>query len=174
MSTRIHIIALAICLFTTVCAYAKPDKGDKAYVDQEVKILIERFGKDEQRIRNLEKRESDNNTAQNERIIELEKKVDVLSKQLAALKKWAEGKWETGVVELEKAKEPRVPLWVKILLFAVAAIILAVLGLAVWSSRAVTPSNPAESSDRPKCPRCGWEHDPKDTVCKNPNCKTQF
>ncbi len=26
----------------------------------------------------------------------------------------------------------------------------------------------------PKCPRCGMEHDPGDTVCKNPNCKTQF
>lgn len=31
-----------------------------------------------------------------------------------------------------------------------------------------------ESTDpeMPKCPRCGKEHDPSDTVCKN--CKTQF
>lgn len=30
------------------------------------------------------------------------------------------------------------------------------------------------ASGRPKCPRCGWEHDPSDTICKNPDCKTQF
>ena len=26
----------------------------------------------------------------------------------------------------------------------------------------------------PKCPRCGLEHNPDDTVCKNPKCRTQF
>ena len=29
-------------------------------------------------------------------------------------------------------------------------------------------------ADLPKCPRCGLWHDPNDTVCKNPNCRTQF
>jgi hypothetical protein len=25
-----------------------------------------------------------------------------------------------------------------------------------------------------RCPRCGWEYAPGDTICKNPNCKTHF
>lgn len=29
-------------------------------------------------------------------------------------------------------------------------------------------------ADLPKCPRCGLGHDPSDTVCKNPNCRTRF
>jgi hypothetical protein len=32
----------------------------------------------------------------------------------------------------------------------------------------------AFEDQRPKCPRCGQEHNPGDTICKNPNCRTQF
>ena len=45
-----------------------------------------------------------------------------------------------------------------------------------WT-RSYTPKSPFASAGpgaRPKCPRCGWEHDPGDTICKNPACKTQF
>ncbi len=176
MNTRIPIIALAICLFATVGAYAKPDKDDSKYTDEKVGKVQKSVEYHETRIKALETSVKKDSEEQNKRIAELEKKVDDLSKDLAALDKWAKEKWGIGVQELEKVKDqdPKVPFWVKLLLFSVAAIILAVLGFAFWPRKTVSPPSSAESSDRPKCPRCGWEHDPKDTVCKNPNCKTQF
>lgn len=176
MNTRILIIALAICLFTTLVTYAKPDKDDSKYTDEKVAKVEKTVSAHETRIKALETSVKNDSEEQNKRIAELEKQVDDLSKDLATLDKWAKEKWGIGVQELEKVKdqEPKVPFWTKLLLFAVAAVILAVLGFAFWPRKTVSPSASAESSDRPKCPRCGWEHDPKDTVCKNPNCKTQF
>ena len=40
------------------------------------------------------------------------------------------------------------------------------------SSPVVSPT--VSETDHPKCPRCGLEHNPGDTVCKNPNCQTYF
>ncbi len=186
MNTRIPIIALAICLFAILGAYAKPDKDDKAYTDKkvgEVASWVATVQKSvehhETRIKALEISVKKDLEEQNKRISELEKKVDDLSKKLAALDKWSHEKWDKGGEELEKAnkktekvdKKSSYSLW---LLVPVTIVILAVVVFAFWPRKTVSPSAVAESSDRPKCPRCGWEHDPKDTVCKNPNCKTQF
>lgn len=58
---------------------------------------------------------------------------------------------------------------------------IAILGFFIWvrtGSKIVTAQASQKQtevdSNLPKCPRCGQEHDPTDTVCKNPNCKTQF
>lgn len=64
-------------------------------------------------------------------------------------------------------------------------IIVGVLGIAlvcvaVYRRKGVQSlSSPATIADtspvtRLKCPRCGMEHASDDTICKNPNCKTQF
>lgn len=179
MNTRIPIIALAICLFTTLVTYAKPDKDDSKYTDEEVGKVQKAVEYHETRIKALETSVKKDSEEQNKRIAELEKKVDDLSKELTALDKWCHEKWDKVVEELEKAnkktekvdKKCSYSLW---LLVPVTIVILAVVVFAFWPRKAVPPSLPPDPSDRPKCPRCGWEHDPKDTVCKNPNCKTQF
>lgn len=179
MNIRIHIIALTICLFATLGAYAKPDKDDSKYTDEKVGKVQKTVVDHETRIKALETSVKKDSEEQNRRIAELEKKVDSLSKDLAALDNWAKEKWGIGVKELEEAnkkaekgvRKSSYSLW---LLMPVSIVILAVLGFAFWPRKTVPPSVPPESFDRPKCPRCGWEHDPGDTVCKNPNCKTQF
>lgn len=50
-------------------------------------------------------------------------------------------------------------------------ILVGLLCFVFWPLKTkATPVSPNKN----KCPRCGWEHDPGDTVCKNPNCRTQF
>ena len=186
MYTRIPIIALAVCLTVASSAYALRLKGNSRYTDKKVGKVENTVSDLESRIDNLETSVENDSEEQDKRIAQLEKKVDDLSKELTALDKWAHEKWDKGVEELEKANEKaenaskeakkgvRTSSYSLGLLLPVAAIILIILGFAFWPRKTVSPSSSADSSDRPKCPRCGWEHDPKDTVCKNPNCKTQF
>lgn len=51
---------------------------------------------------------------------------------------------------------------------------LSIVGFGGWLFFPRKASPPIAPVGRPKCPRCGWEHDPGDTICKNPACKTQF
>lgn len=211
MKTRIHIIAFAICLFAALGAHAKRDKDDSAYTDTQVKILTERFVKDEKWIVDLEKREKSNNAtqtarieqlekeidqlstkladlekreksntdAQTERIEQMEKEINQLSTKLADLQKWEEDKWKVGKDELSKAQKTAqvgnakgiIALGI---LIPIAALVLLFAGFFFWPrTRGETPA-PPPSGTRPKCPGCGWEHDPGDTICKNPSCKVQF
>ena len=66
--------------------------------------------------------------------------------------------------------------WVLALWVGIPVVVLLLLGLILLfipaSSR--SSNNRQGDNERLKCPRCGWEHDPGDTVCKNPACKTQF
>lgn len=64
-----------------------------------------------------------------------------------------------------------VALWITI------PIVMAICGflfLVFRSRRSKSSAINHTRSEHNKCPRCGWEHDPGATVCKNPNCKTQF
>ena len=74
--------------------------------------------------------------------------------------------------EIETARKGIIAFWVSI---PSAIIILIFLTFLFWVPKSSgRPENIAKSDERKKCPRCGWEHDSNDTVCKNPNCKTQF
>lgn len=157
---------------------AKLDKDDSAYTDKQVGALTERVEEDEKRIVDLEKREKENNDGQAERIRELEGEVNRLSSELAELKKWGEDKWSVGKEELSRANQTAVDgnakgnlaLWI---LLPVAALVLLFAVFFFWPrKRDGQSSTPLEPGSRPKCPRCGWEHDPGDTACKNPACKT--
>ena len=64
--------------------------------------------------------------------------------------------------------------WLKVALSTIGAFVVVFFVWMFWP-RKVTSSTASERLvARPRCPRCGWEHDPADTICKNPNCKTQF
>lgn len=57
-------------------------------------------------------------------------------------------------------------------LVAFATILIVVFRLV---TRKKSLSGPIDAGNTlPKCPRCGQEHDPGDTICQNPACKTQF
>lgn len=66
------------------------------------------------------------------------------------------------------------PSWVLFIIIVICIIIFAFAIFLFWPRGKSSTSSFVNSSSRPKCPCCGREHDPGDTVCKNPNCKTQF
>ena len=54
---------------------------------------------------------------------------------------------------------------------------LSIVGFGGWlffPRKAIPAPSGISHAGRPTCPRCGREHDPGDTVCKNPACRTQF
>ncbi len=181
MNTRIPIIALAICLFAVSAALARnpdPKKADvdcKAYVNQKVRETNDRIDS---------LKSTSNATGKKAEVLEkrLEELYQTVQKQsetintLSGQLKEVQGKLQINANEIASLPRdpPPTPLWVKMPLAIIVALILAVLVFAFWPRKTVSPSVSTESSDRPKCPCCGWEHDPKDTVCKNPNCKIQF
>jgi hypothetical protein len=60
-------------------------------------------------------------------------------------------------------------LWLLLFLFVVGVVRL------IFRNKSLYDSVPPPSGDvLPRCPRCGQEHGPDDTVCKNPACRTQF
>ena len=74
--------------------------------------------------------------------------------------------------EVAKANaKANVTIWIAV----VFALFLLVFCCLVFWPRPIKPvaTNPVLPDTR-KCPRCGCERDPGDTVCKNPNCKTRF
>ena len=106
------------------------------------------------------------------RIEELQVSVNKLQARVDSL-------WEKGATNLENIGrkgdktdiKANVALWTTIL---IVMVICGILCLAFWPRKSKLPTvNPAQLEQH-KCPRCGWEHDLGDTVCKNPNCKTQF
>ena len=179
MKTKLLLVIFAISFVVAPFAFAGgPDKADSKYTDEQVAKVQKQVSGHEGRIKGLETSVKKDSDEQNKRIAELEKKVEDLSGKLAELKEWSEEKWNTGKRELEKvnakAKDGReksnLALWI---LVPVVAVVLVVLVFFFWPRKPVSSAVPG-ASDRPKCPRCGWEHAPGDTVCKNPACKTQF
>lgn len=178
MKTNLLLIFLAICFIVSPNAFASRDKDDTKYTDEQVAKVQKQVSGHEERIKELEKSVNEDSDEQNKRIAELERKVEDLSGKLAELKEWGEEKWTTGKRELEKANEKakdgseksNLALWI---LVPVVAVVLVVLGFFFWPRKPVSPPS-SDVSARPKCPRCGCEHDPSDSICKNPACKTQF
>lgn len=156
MKTMLVSLTLPICLVAAfnACAFT----SDKKYTDQ---IVAEA----EYRIRQTD-------DAQSRRIVELENRVNELSRELAALENWTKEKWGVSVDELKRVDgKSSVSIW---LLLLIVFVIVAILAFAFWPRGRYKPGLSSDSNLRPKCPRCGWEHELGDTICKNPACKTHF
>ena len=182
MKKRILLFSLSICILASHSTFAKPDKDDKEYTDKKVAEIYKTVSGHETRIHALESSVKNDSEEQNKRLGDMERTVgnqaEAINKLISQLKEVQEKLDITtkAIDEVGGTTEGN-QRWVKILLsilIPVVAIILAVLGFAFWPRKVLSPSASTDSSTHPKCPRCGWEHDPKDTVCKNPNCKTQF
>lgn len=98
----------------------------------------------------------------------LQESVDGLEKDVANLKNTVRKGDQKGDQTDIKAN---VALWITI---PIVMVICSILCLTFWPRKSRVASLSLTLSDKHKCPRCGWKHDPGDTVCKNPNCKTQF
>ena len=157
----VYIIVLVFSPFVI----ASPDRDDMKYTDGKVKKVRDEWVESHNKLVEV----VDEKTVQ---IKELQASVNELQAKVDSL-------WEKGATNLETIGrkgdktdiKANVALWITI---PIVMVICGVLGLAFWPRKSKPVPISATRSDQHKCPRCGWEHDPSDTVCKNPNCKTQF
>lgn len=144
-------------MFLVISAFAKVE-WDKEYSDRRISEEIRPIKHDIK--------------ALNERIQKLESGVSNLQEVVNS-------RWDTGVKNLDDLgskvkgtdRNANIALWISL------SIVLSVCGtlcLVFWPRKSKTIAINPTLSDKHKCPRCGWEHGPEDTVCRNPNCRTQF
>ena len=105
-----------------------------------------------------------------ERVERQESAISALKAQNDTLRSRSEETNEKDGPE-EPAKRGRAVRWVLLLTAAVVCVILCFM---FWPRKSNSGTTRHASSDKSRCPRCGWEHGPNDTICRNPNCKTQF
>ena len=128
-----------------------------------------------------------------ERVAKLESKIDNLNVELHTLQMAVSNYWATGVKNLD-ALQTDIAEYNKslekvrgranaggrngtialLISLSIVLVIVGIICLVFWPRKPVQAVPSRLAADKNKCPRCGWEHDPGDTVCKNPNCKTQF
>ncbi len=167
---KARFFLLFVTIFT-VSQFAKAE-SDKVYSDRRLSEAISPIKYD---INSWTKVTSSNTKeikVLNERIQKLESDVSSLQEKVDSL-------WKKGATNLETIGrkgdktdiKANVALWITI---PIVMVICGVLGLAFWPRKSKPVPISATRSDQHKCPRCGWEHDPDDTVCRNPNCKVQF
>ena len=167
---KARFFLLFVTIFT-VSPFAKAEWSDRAYSDR--RLLEE--------IEPIKEGTCINTTAikaLNEGIQKIESDVSRLQKKVEALNERIQ-KLESDVNGLKKLdnkvkgtdRNANIALWISL---SIVLSVCGILCLVFWprKSRAATLS--PTLSDKHKCPRCGWEHDPGDTVCRNPNCRTQF
>ena len=167
MKARFFLLFVAIF---TVSPFAKAER-DKAYSDRRLSEEIRPIKDD---INSLTEGTSSNTKAiktLKERIQKLESDVNRLQNRVDSLEKGATNLESISRKGDKTDIKANVALWITI---PIVMVICGVLGLAFWPRKSKPVPISATRSDQHKCPRCGWEHDPDDTVCRNPNCKVQF
>ena len=177
MNMRFSFLLVAF-LFLAPFAFAL--ESDKAYTDRRVKQV-------EDKVSNLKTQDIQ---PLSEKVSTLEAKVDqqekALDEQSAKIKELIDSLNETRsllddkLAAIEQLKtdadgtqtKANLMFWI---LLPVASMVLLFLGFFLWPRKTQSAGSALVfDTGRPKCPRCGWEHDPGDTVCKNPACRTQF
>lgn len=156
-----YIIVLVFSPFVI----ASPDSDDMKYTDGKVKKVRDEWVESHNKLVEV----VDEKTVQ---IKELQASVNELQAKVDSL-------WKKGATNLETIGrkgdktdiKANVALWITI---PIVMVICSILCFAFWPRKSKSVAISSARSDQYKCPRCGWEHDPSDTVCKNPNCKTQF
>ena len=154
--------------------------SEQERIDARIKPVKTQVADHDKRIKALESSVKKDSDDQNKKIALLEKRLEAQEMELKKLRDWGEKKWNVGKEQLEKAnksadggnRKGNLALWI---LLPVAAIVLLFAGFFFWPrNRGGQTATAIDPGTRPKCPRCGLEHDPGDTVCKNPACKLQF
>ena len=155
-----YIIVLVFSPFVN----ASPDREDMKYTDkkvQEVRDYLVEAHNDLVRV-------VDKHSAQIEK---LQASVNKLQERVDSLEKSATNLETIGRKGDKTDIKANVALWITI---PIVMVICSILCFAFWPRKSKSVAISSARSDQHKCPRCGWEHDPDDTVCRNPNCRTQF
>ncbi len=166
---KARFFLLFVTIFT-VSQFAKAE-SDKAYSDRRLSEEIRPIRRD---INSLTEGTSSNTKAikaLNERIQKLESDVSRLQGKVDSLEKGATNLETIGRKGDKTDIKANVALWITI---PIVMVICSILCFAFWPRKSKSVAISSARSDQHKCPRCGWEHDPDDTVCRNPNCRTQF
>ena len=164
MRKSIRFIALALVLF--LMPYARAE-WDKAYTDRMFRERFEPFRDTMNRKVDVLNRQIDN---ANNSIAELKstiKKLQATNKDLTE---------RVGNIDGKQPPDPGplLPKWAIFIIMTVCAIVIVFVILVFWPQKKSNSSTSVVSPSRPRCPRCGWEYNPGDAICKNPDCKTQF
>lgn len=148
MKTRFF---LACAMFLVILPFAKAEFSDKKYTERR---LLEEITPIKNEIGGLTSSGNSNTEA-----------INALSNRIKKLEEALDSKVKGT------NRTANVALWISL------SIVLSVCGiicLVFWPRKSKSAPINLTVSDKPKCPRCGWEHGPNDTICRNPNCKTQF
>lgn len=163
-----YIIVLVFSPFVN----ASPDRDDMTYTDNKVQEVRGYLVEAHNNLVSV----VDKHSVQ---IEELQASVKELQASVNKLQARVDSLWEKGVTNLETIGrkgdktdiKANVALWITI---PIVMVICSILCFAFWPRKSKPVAISSARSDQHKCPRCGWEHDPDDTVCRNPNCRTQF
>lgn len=161
-----------ICVMVLVLSPFAKAESDKVYSDRR---LSEEIDPIKRGINSLTEAASSNTAV----IIKLNERIQKLESKVSELQETVDRRWNNGAKNLDDLgtkvkgtnRNANIALWISL---SIVLSVSGVLILVVWPRKSRTASLSPTLSDKHKCPRCGWEHDPGDTVCKNPNCKTQF
>ena len=157
-----YIIVLVFSSFVN----ASPDKDDMKYTDEKVTELRNYLVKYHNML-------VENVNGKKVQIEELQKSV----KELQARVDRVDGLREKGAANLETVGrkgditdiKANVALWITI---PIVMVICGILCFAFWPRKSKSVAISSARPDPHKCPRCGTEHAPGETVCKH--CQTQF
>ena len=159
---------LLACVMIFACAthaIAYNDNDAREAVQPAINTINER----------LDKLESSTTQADDD----LNMQVKELRASVRELQSKVDSLWKTGATNLEtigrkgdKADiKANVALWISV---PIVMLVCGVICLVLWPKKTSAVAIKSARTDKNKCPRCGWEHDPRDIICKNPECKTQF
>lgn len=164
MKTR-HLLTCVMILACAPLANAYNDNDARKAVQPTINTINERLN----RLQSSTAKTDD----------DLSRQIKELRDSVSELQNKVDGLWKTGATNLEnigrkgdKADiKANVALWISV---PIVMVICGVVCLVFWPKKTRAVAINSASTDKNKCPRCGWEHDPRDIICKNPECKTQF
>ncbi len=181
MNSRISILLIAF-VFVQTSLFAdrqgdptKADRNSKAYTDETIIPIVDSIRRANERIDSLTTnlaRSANDILALKTEQAHLSELIEQVMKQAASASHNPDEMQEAGFNGSAPCRH-HYPweLWLALVAFGV----IVYMRTRGEDDATINQKRPLDSgSTLPKCPRCGQEHAPGDTICKNPNCKTQF
>lgn len=168
MKIKISIATLLLFLLGAIICQAE---SDKKYTDRRL-----------EEVRTVNSEQDRKLLEMNVRVDKLEESLQIQAKTVNQLIEQLEnlqnklGENAEKINKLDTKTEKVGKRWVIALWVGIPVVVLLLAGVVFLflPTPFLSSTGQQDGSGRPKCPCCGWEHDPGDTVCKNPACKTQF
>lgn len=163
MKSCCKLIIVCLCLVVGIFVYA--EECSLPHSNEALAKLtnqIERLEVENQLLSDSIKRQTDKINELVAGLNDVRRKLDSKSKDIKKL-------------PLEGGPYPPIGLVALWILLPIVLLLLLVGGYLFWPHHETGQTLASQSkSGLPKCPCCGWEHDPSESVCRNPRCKTHF